>query len=195
MARVEHNIDEARADLQRFEREIEGTLEEILGYASTRVGARGAETYMRDAKGEGRRRPPEDSGPLRILSGRLARAVRGARGRQADTGGQGERTTSLTLRGAKAELKITISVPYAAAHEYGFSGSVRMPEHQRTITEAFGEKLPAPVTVTVEAHSRDMNIEARSYIRPALEEERPKIEEHAVDTLMQLFEGSAGGNA
>jgi hypothetical protein len=48
----------------------------VLSFASTRIGAR-ATSAMRSAKGEPKRRSREDRGPLRIVTGTHARAVRG----------------------------------------------------------------------------------------------------------------------
>jgi len=49
----------------------------------------------------------------------------------------------------------SFGVPYAAVHEFGFHGSVTVREHLR-----LGFK--------VRQHSRQMNIRARPYIRPAV---------------------------
>lgn len=49
---------------------------ETLGFANTRIGARAVGSFMRDAKGQGRR-SPLDRGPLRIVTGTHAKAVRG----------------------------------------------------------------------------------------------------------------------
>jgi len=56
-------------------------------------------------------------------------------------------------------IRIGTAMPYAAAHQFGFSGSVtqRVPEHQRRVLQAFGRPLAQPKTATVRAHSRTMN--------------------------------------
>ena len=66
--------------LERVPEEAEKLLRRLGRMAGARIGGRAIGTYMRDAKGEGRR-SPTDGGPLRILTGRLARAVAGARRR------------------------------------------------------------------------------------------------------------------
>lgn len=64
--------------------------------ADTRIGARAVGTYMRDAKGEGRRLKT-DAGPLRIVTARHARAVSVPRapGHIARIEAQGARVTLL----------------------------------------------------------------------------------------------------
>lgn len=58
---------------------------------------------------------------------------------------------------------------YAAAHEYGFHGSVEVKEHERRISMAFGKPI-TPRTITVGAHPMRMNLPERSYLRSALQE-------------------------
>ena len=77
------------------------------------------------------------------------------------------------------------NVQYARVHELGFNGTVKVPAHtvkahQRTQTMAFGKLLKAPMTVTVRDHvvkesSREMNMPARPFLRPALEENKARI--------------------
>jgi phage gpG-like protein len=63
---------------------------------------------------------------------------------------------------------VSTNVSYAKAHEYGFSGTVTVKEHLRTIKEAFGKSLKEPVTFTVSSHSAKMNLPERSFLRSAL---------------------------
>lgn len=60
-------------------------------------------------------------------------------------------------------------VEYAAAHEYGFKGSVDVKAHLREIKKAFGRPIP-PKEVEVRAHARMMNLPERSFLRSALRE-------------------------
>lgn len=76
----------------------------------------------------------------------------------------------------------SFSVPYAAVHEFGFSGIQRIRQHRRLQTEAFGKKIP-PRSVTVRAHGRRVNIPARPFIRPAIKKRGPRI----VTILADLF--------
>jgi len=56
---------------------LPGVLEQAARQADTRIGQRAISSFMRDAKGEARRKKT-DRGPIRRLSGTLARATRGA---------------------------------------------------------------------------------------------------------------------
>lgn len=70
----------ARRRLARWASSPDGlqlAMRKTLEYANTRIGAAAIGQYMRDAKGEGRRLRA-DRGPLRILSGTHAKAVRGS---------------------------------------------------------------------------------------------------------------------
>jgi hypothetical protein len=76
---------------------LSGTLEAVARsgakvWASSSIG-----TFMRDAKGGGRR-SPTDRGPIRILTGTLAKAVRGPHGRSGaiETVTTSGRTVTLT---------------------------------------------------------------------------------------------------
>ncbi|MGB8422184.1 hypothetical protein [Paraburkholderia sp.] len=70
---------------------------------------------------------------------------------------------------------VSTAVKYAAAHEYGFTGTVNVKEHLRTITQAFGKELKEPVTSTVRAHDMKMNLPERSFLRSALADQRADI--------------------
>jgi hypothetical protein len=68
-----------------------------------------------------------------------------------------------------------VKLAYAAAHEYGFDGTVNVRESLRTIKQAFGRSI-APVTFTVKAHSRRMHLPERSFLRSSLHELTPEIQ-------------------
>lgn len=157
---------------------------ELLQTASVRIGARATSTFMRNAgKGAGPR-SPGDTGPLRIVTGRLARSLSGARtGRAAP-----ESIASIEAISATAVRLIKGSaVPYAKAHEEGYRGPMRVPTHQRRISQAFGRPI-APVVVTVKAHTRQGTIPKRPYLAPALEKELPALQSLAADRLIELIE-------
>jgi phage gpG-like protein len=67
------------------------------------------------------------------------------------------------------------NLKYARAHEYGFKGAVTVREHLRTIKQAFGKTLATPQAVLVSAHTRNMNLPERSFIRSALRDMEPEI--------------------
>ena len=66
------------------------------------------------------------------------------------------------------------NVEYAAIHEYGFKGTVQVKSFQREMTKAFGRPI-APKQVTVSAHSRNINMPERSFLRSALREMNTEI--------------------
>ena len=77
------------------------------------------------------------------------------------------------------------NVKYARIHEYGFEGSVSVKahvvkEHTRLQKIAFGKLMKEPKVVTVrehavQAHSMNMKMPARPFLRPSLEENAGRI--------------------
>lgn len=63
--------------------------------------------------------------------------------------------------------KVSTNVKYARPHEYGFQGVVTVQAHLRQIKEAFGKSI-TPTTVAVGAHTRQVNLPERSFLRSAL---------------------------
>lgn len=72
----------------------------------------------------------------------------------------------------------SFNVPYAAVHEFGYRGVQQVPGHARTITQAFGRPIN-PRQINVGAFTRNMNIRARPYLRPAIKTTRTFV----IDTL------------
>ena len=66
------------------------------------------------------------------------------------------------------------NVEYAGIHEYGFSGSVLVKSFQREMTKAFGKPI-SPTQVTVRAHTRNINMPERSFLRSTLREMNSEI--------------------
>lgn len=68
------------------------------------------------------------------------------------------------------------NVPYAAYHEFGFSGTESVKAYLRTIKQAFGKPLKAgAMEISVGAHTRQVNYPAHSFLRSALADLRPQI--------------------
>lgn len=65
-------------------------------------------------------------------------------------------------------------IPYASVHEFGFRGKVQVDQHERTITQVYGRPIAARA-ITIRAHDRDVNIPARPYLRPAVDDSRVAI--------------------
>ncbi len=85
---------------------------------------------------------------------------------------------SVNFRETESETEIGGSVgtnvEYAAAHEYGFQGTVNVRAHLRSITQAFGRPIE-PKQITVSAHPMTMNIAEKSFLRSSLNDFREKI--------------------
>lgn len=88
--------------------------------------------------------------------------------------GRLRRSINMELRGVdtpQVEGRVGTNVVYARPNEFGYNGTVK--EHMRTIKEAFGKPLKAPVTFSVPAHTT--HLPERSFLRSALAELQPEI--------------------
>lgn len=92
---------------------------------------------------------------LGVRSGRLRKSVR---------------STPAEVSGSDVTVQIGSAVRYAAAHEFGFTGPVKVKAHSRTVKKAFGVQLKSPVTGTVKAHQRKVTIPERAPIRTGIKE-------------------------
>lgn len=77
-------------------------------------------------------------------------------------------------RGMATTATVFTNLDYAAAHEFGFAGTVNVRASLREIKEVFGHPI-AETTVGVRAHSRRMDLPERSFLRSALDEMSPDI--------------------
>jgi phage gpG-like protein len=75
----------------------------------------------------------------------------------------------VTEDASAVEGKVGVSnlVPYAAFHEYGFSGTEQVREYAR--------RTRSGKIATVRAHSREVNYPAHSFLRTALAEKKAEI--------------------
>ena len=93
---------------------------------------------------------------------------------------------SINQRIDKTETGIVASVgtnkSYAAAHEYGFTGTVTVKEHMRQIKQAFGRPI-SPKNIRVRTHTMQMHLPQRSFLRSALREMDAEIKEGLRDAL------------
>jgi len=78
---------------------------------------------------------------------------------------------------------VGVKLSYAPAHEFGVDKQVQVKEHLRTIKQAFGKPLAAPVTFIMPAHSRHMRLPERSFLRSALREMGPEISKALKEAL------------
>ena len=147
-----------KADLlDRLFEELDVWGKGVLRLFNTLVGARATTKYMRDARGEPMRRRRNDSGPLRIVRGRLAASVLGV------TTWTGRNEWIMEIRilsGHIVELIKGSKVPYAGVHENGFDGDV-----------------------TVRGITYHMTIAKRAFLKPAIQDMLPKLRSLAQDEL------------
>lgn len=67
-----------------------------------------------------------------------------------------------------------IAVKYARPHEYGYKGPETVKAHLRRITQAWGRKIE-PREVAVGAHTRNVNVTEKAYLRGALRAHKAEI--------------------
>jgi hypothetical protein len=93
---------------------------------------------------------------------------------------------SVAVRIDQSDTKVSATVfsdiDYAAAQEYGFTGTVNVRASLRQIKEAYGHPITEK-TINVRAHSRGMNLPERSFLRSALDEMAPDISAGVQDAL------------
>lgn len=173
--------------MSRFVNGLPTVLQKVVRIADTRIGARAVGTYMRNAKGEGRR-SPNDSGPLRSVSSRLARAVQsrgGAFGK--------EYTISTTLTKSAISFAKSILVPYAAIHEFGGTITISITQKMRSFFWAMyietKEENWKYMALTKKTEF-EVVMGERAYIAPAIEDERDEIARRSAEALIEHIERS-----
>lgn len=75
----------------------------------------------------------------------------------------GRLSASFTLSYDAHKATVTTDAPYAAVHQFGFSGTQHVPEHQRRVTSAFGRDIDPPAVWDIRAHDRNVSIPARPF--------------------------------
>ncbi|HEV2097760.1 MAG TPA: HK97 gp10 family phage protein [Stellaceae bacterium] len=88
--------------------------------------------------------------------------------------------------GTTVTATVFSNLDYAAAQEYGFSGTVNVRASLRLIKEAFGRPIAAK-TFGVGAYSRRMNLPERSFLRSALDDMAPDISAGVQDALSEAI--------
>lgn len=76
------------------------------------------------------------------------------------------------------------NVEYARAHELGFNGQVSVKAHLRQIKMAWGKRI-TPRTVEIRAHSRQVNLPEKSFLRSALTDMAPEIRQTLQHSVRQ----------
>jgi len=73
-------------------------------------------------------------------------------------------------------VDIGTNVSYGRVHEYGFKGSVSVKQHTRTVKQVFGRSV-TPFQQEVSAHSRQVDLQQRAFLAPAIQDALPAFEE------------------
>lgn len=109
---------------------------------------------------------------LGVITGRLRRSARG---------------TDPQISGSTVTTSIGSNVSYAAAHEFGFKGTVKVRAHEVTMTKLFGRKLQAPLRFSRLPSQRKVNIPERKPFRTGISENigllEREIEREVVTTM------------
>lgn len=129
---------------------------------------------------------PVSENRLGVVSGRMRRAIYA-------------RAATITADGYEA--KIGAAVEYFAAHEFGFNGTVQVPQHQReaysvnraarTRTSKKGKEFSVRANQfsvlpgSVRAHARKVNIPARKPMRTAIEQHGARILSAAIKAALK----------
>ncbi len=77
--------------------------------------------------------------------------------------------------GSRVVGTVGIKLTYAAAHEFGFKGTVNVKSHLRMMRVAWGRPVANPHKITVNAHPTKMNLRERSFLRSSLKDLRSDI--------------------
>jgi len=171
----------------RLLRTIVNTVEDLLREGSSRIGTIATSSYMRDAgKSAGRGDTalgPNQTDTLRIVTGRLARSLTGARtDRNAPDSISRVDVIDETVRLIKGT-----KVEYAEVHEKGFRGTVDVRPHRRTMEQGFGPDTLYPMEVVVGRHTRQMDIPARPFLGPAVEDYMQELRQQAPAEIRQAI--------
>jgi phage virion morphogenesis protein len=71
---------------------------------------------------------------------------------------------SINYRAGQTSVAVGTNVPYAAAHQFGFTGQVSIPAHTRLIKTAFGQPLRHPVWARIEPYTLHQDLPARPFL-------------------------------
>lgn len=130
---------EVVADLRRFDAAARGEIQKGIGRIALKLLVR-----VKAQKLSGQ--------ALNVRTGRLRRSI----------------TQRIEASADEISGIVGTNVDYAAVHEYGFKGAVSVKQHLRLVKEAFGRPLKSPVWSTVSAHSKNVSLPERSFLRSAL---------------------------
>lgn len=105
---------------------------------------------------------------LKVKTGRLRRSINQRVDNDANEGPVGT---------------VGTNVSYARPHELGFSGDVQIRQHLRKIKEAWGKPLEEPIEIVVRAHTRRVDLPARSFLASALADIQPEVKPAIIEAV------------
>jgi len=94
--------------------------------------------------------------------------------------------SSITSEASGSSVAVGTNKIYARIHQLGFDGTIQVKGHKRTIHEAFGRSLKAPVTFDVDPFERLLNMPARPFLGLSAEDETEilaQVEDYARDAV------------
>jgi phage gpG-like protein len=103
---------------------------------------------------------------LNVRTGRLRRSI----------------TQRVEEEGGSVVGYVGTNVKYARAHEFGFTGNVTVREHLR--------RTKGGKEATVRAHSRNMHLPERSFLRSALKDLQPAIRQDIRGGISEAVKGA-----
>lgn len=84
-------------------------------------------------------------------------------------------TNRVTIQGNRVVGSVGTNVVYGRIHELGYSGPMSVKAHSRMIRQAFGRPLQKPRLVEVRAHTRQVSMRPRPFLRPAIQDNLTQI--------------------
>jgi len=79
--------------------------------------------------------------------------------------------------------RVGTNVRYARVHEFGFEGPVAIKAHLRMMKQAWGKPVREPRKIQVQAHSRQVKLPVRSFLRSALFDMAPQIRDEFTNAV------------
>lgn len=99
---------------------------------------------------------------------------------------RGSVSHDVRIEGGRVVGSIGTNVVYGRVHELGFKGPVKVMAHARTIRQAFGKAI-TPTVVQVAAHTRNVNMPASPFLRPAVEDKLSAITRILANRIEEAF--------
>ena len=81
--------------------------------------------------------------------------------------------------------RVTTNTEYAAVQEFGFTGTVSVDAHKRTMEQGFGDPSNYPMTVTIPAHTRRMDVEGKFYLTKAAQAAKQTYSKRIGDAIQR----------